>query len=36
QSLYPDFDRFRDLRHHLDPNGVMLNPYLANLFGVTQ
>ena len=26
QSLYPDFDRFRDLRHHLDPNGVMLNP----------
>ena len=36
QSLYPDFDRFRDFRHRLDPNGVMLNPYLANLFGVTQ
>ena len=33
QSLYPDFDRFRDLRHHLDPNGVMLNPY-RNLFRV--
>ena len=33
QSLYPDFDRFRDLRQRLDPNGVMLNPYLANLFG---
>lgn len=34
QSLYPDFDKFRDLRQRLDPNGVMLNPYLADLFGV--
>lgn len=32
-SLYPDFQRFCDLRKALDPEGKFLNPYLAGLFG---
>jgi hypothetical protein len=33
-ALYPDFENFKALRHELDPHGRMLNPYLADLFGV--
>ena len=33
QALYPDFDKFKALRHTLDPQGRLLNPYLAALFG---
>ena len=33
-ALYPDFENFKTLRHELDPRRVMLNPYLADLFGV--
>ena len=32
-SLYPDFQRFCDLRKDIDPGGKFLNPYLAGLFG---
>ena len=32
-ALYPDFDRFLDVRRQLDPTGKFLNPHLATLFG---
>ena len=32
-GLYPEFQRFCDLRRDLDPEGKFLNPYLAGLFG---
>ncbi len=32
-ALYPDFNRFRELRREIDPDGKFLNPYLASLFG---
>jgi FAD-linked oxidoreductase len=32
--LYPDFQRFLDVRARLDPRDRMLNAHLANLFGV--
>lgn len=32
-ALYPDFERFLDLRRTLDPGGKLLNPHLAKLFG---
>ncbi|HPF24789.1 MAG TPA: D-arabinono-1,4-lactone oxidase [Hyphomonas sp.] len=32
-ALYPDFQRFCDLRKGLDPEGKFLNPHLAGLFG---
>lgn len=34
QRLYPDFERFLDLRARLDPRGRLLNDHLAHLFGV--
>jgi len=35
EALYPDFDRFRDLRKELDPTGKFLNTHLAALWGET-
>ncbi len=32
-NLYPEFDRFNELRRSLDPTGKFLNPHLAKLFG---
>ena len=32
-GLYPEFERFRELRRSLDPDGRLLNPHLAKLFG---
>ncbi|MBI1365572.1 MAG: FAD-binding protein [Alphaproteobacteria bacterium] len=32
-GLYPDFDRFCEIRRALDPDGKFLNPFLAKLFG---
>lgn len=31
--MYPDWDRFRDIRRRLDPGGVFLNDYLRTLLG---
>ena len=32
-ELFPDAERFREIRRELDPAGVFLNPHLAELFG---
>ncbi|WOR15384.1 D-arabinono-1,4-lactone oxidase [Hyphomonas sp. FCG-A18] len=32
-ALYPDYERFLELRRGLDPDGKFLNPHLATLFG---
>ncbi|WP_109356342.1 D-arabinono-1,4-lactone oxidase [Sphingorhabdus sp. EL138] len=32
-ALYPQFGAFNDLRQQLDPDGKMLNPYMAKLLG---
>jgi FAD-linked oxidoreductase len=32
RHLYPEFERFRELRRKLDPKGKFLNPYLRELF----
>jgi len=32
-ALYPEFQRFCDLRKSLDPDGKFLNPHMAGLFG---
>ncbi|WP_353255447.1 D-arabinono-1,4-lactone oxidase [Hyphomonas sp.] len=32
-ELYPEFERFLELRAQLDPSGKFLNPHLAKLFG---
>lgn len=32
-KLYPDFERFREVRRSLDPKGKFLNPHLAKIFG---
>ncbi|MEM9054376.1 MAG: D-arabinono-1,4-lactone oxidase [Pseudomonadota bacterium] len=32
-ALYPDYERFLDMRRSLDPQGTFLNPHLAGLFG---
>ena len=32
-ALYPDFQRFTELRRDLDPDGKFLNAHLAELFG---
>jgi FAD-linked oxidoreductase len=32
RHLYPEFDRFRELRRKLDPRGKFLNAYLKELF----
>jgi FAD/FMN-containing dehydrogenase len=31
-ALYPQWEAFGALRRRLDPQGRMLNPYLASLF----
>jgi len=33
RDLYPDFDRFLAVRKTLDPDGRLLNPHLARLWG---
>src|SRR5699024_10547985 len=33
-DLYPKWDDFLRVRTELDPDGIFLNPYLAELFGV--
>lgn len=32
-DLYPDFERFRQVREEMDPQGRFLNPHLASVFG---
>lgn len=32
QKLYPKFTEFQKIRNELDPNGIFLNDYLADLF----
>ena len=32
-GLYPHWDAFKAIRRELDPNGRMLNPHLATVFG---
>lgn len=32
-GLYPDYERFLELRREMDPAGKFLNPHLADLFG---
>lgn len=34
RRLYPNFERFLDVRARLDPRGRMLNDHLAHLFGI--
>jgi L-gulonolactone oxidase len=34
-DLYPDFERFREARADLDPDGLFLNDHLRDVFGVT-
>ena len=34
KAHYPDWDRFLQIRQELDPDGVFLNDYLRQLFGV--
>lgn len=34
ETLYPDFEKFRDVRTQLDPDGVFLNDHLRDVFGV--
>lgn len=34
-KLYPDYERFLELRRELDPRGKFLNAHLAKLFGET-
>ncbi|WP_353962226.1 D-arabinono-1,4-lactone oxidase [Chlorogloeopsis sp. ULAP01] len=31
RSLYPMWNRFQEIRQHLDPNGIFLTPYLREL-----
>lgn len=33
ERLYPDFARFQKVRQEMDPDGLFLNPHLADLFG---
>ncbi|WP_027367591.1 D-arabinono-1,4-lactone oxidase [Desulfocurvibacter africanus] len=33
RSMYPRWDEFMALRRRMDPDGVLLNPYLRELFG---
>ncbi len=32
RKIYPDFDRFQEVRKDLDPDGVFMNDYLRSLF----
>ena len=32
-ELYPDFERFRELRREMDPDGLFLNDHLRDVFG---
>lgn len=34
RRLYPHFDRFCEIRRHLDPEGRFLNPWLRGIFGI--
>lgn len=34
QRLYPHFDRFCELRRHMDPEGRFLNSFLRGVFGI--
>lgn len=34
QSKYPQWEQFLDIRSKADPQGVFLNPYLCDLFGI--
>ena len=34
RRLYPHFDRFCEIRRHLDPEGRFLNPFLRGVFGI--
>ena len=36
RQLYPRWDDFLALRQRLDPQGKLLNPYLAQLFGAAE
>ncbi len=36
QTLYPHWDKFKQLRAEIDPGGRMLNPYLRELLGIPQ
>ena len=33
-SRYPLWNQFQAMRKQMDPDGIFLNPYLENLFGV--
>lgn len=33
-DIYPKWEDFLQVRKELDPNGIMLNPYLSELFGI--
>lgn len=33
RPLYPDWDRFQEIRRSMDPQGVFLSSYLCSLFG---
>lgn len=35
-KLYPRWNEFMDVRRRLDANGVLLNPYLKSLFGISE
>ena len=32
-ELYPEFERFRELRREMDPDGLFLNDHLRDVFG---
>ncbi|MFJ4027507.1 D-arabinono-1,4-lactone oxidase [Paenarthrobacter sp. NPDC089989] len=32
RAVFPDFDRFVEIRRELDPNGMFLNPHLKTIF----
>ena len=34
-SVHPGFDRFRELRRQLDPQGKLLNAHLRHILGET-
>lgn len=33
EKLYPEWQKFQDIRRRLDPQGLFLNPYLREVFG---
>ncbi len=34
KQKYPELDKFLENRKEMDPNGIFLNPYLTELFGI--